>query len=90
MSGTPALLLVFAAVSGVSAGTQEATGTNPADALAACRGIADSAARLSCFDRTAEAFVRARDNKEVVVLERAEIQKTRRSLFGFRDRKSVV
>lgn len=83
MSGTSALLLVIAAASGAPAGTQEAKGANPADALAACRGIADSAQRLACFDRTAEAFVRARDSKEVVVLERAEIQKTRRSLFGF-------
>lgn len=83
MPGTPALLLALAAASGTPVGTQAGQGANPADALAACRGIADSAARLACFDKTAEAFVRARENKEVVVLERAEIQKTRRTLFGF-------
>jgi hypothetical protein len=83
MPGTPALLLALAAASGAPADTQAGAGANPADALAACRSIADSAARLACFDKTAEAFVRARENKEVVVLERAEIQKTRRSLFGF-------
>ena len=83
MPGTPALLLLLSAASATPAGTQEVQGGNAVDAIAACRGIADSTARLACFDKSAEALVRARENKDVVVLDRAEVRKTRRSLFGF-------
>jgi hypothetical protein len=83
MPGTPALLLLLSAASVAPTGAQEIQGGNAVDAIAACRGIADSAARLACFDKSAEALVRARENKDVVVLDRAEVRKTRRSLFGF-------
>jgi len=83
MLGTPALLLVISAAAPATVSAQEGQGGNPADAVAACRTIADPAARLACFDKSAEALVRARENKDVVILDRADVQKTRRSLFGF-------
>lgn len=84
MIRTPRLLIVVAAASlATPAAAQETGGGNVVDAVAACRDIADSAARLACFDKAVTALVAARDKKDVVVLDRAEVQKTRRSLFGF-------
>lgn len=51
--------------------------------LLACREIADSTARLACFDKASAELERARGAKEVVLLDRADVRKTRRSLFGF-------
>ncbi len=51
--------------------------------LAACRSIAEPTQRLACFDRTSAALVAARDNKTIVVVDRAEVRKVNRSLFGF-------
>ncbi|WP_336969521.1 hypothetical protein [Sphingobium aromaticiconvertens] len=48
-----------------------------------CRTITDSAARLACYDRQVGAMETASQNDEVVVLDKEELKKTRRSLFGF-------
>ena len=53
------------------------------DELSACRAIAADAARLACFDRTAAALVTARADKQLVVIDREDVKKTKRSLFGF-------
>lgn len=56
----------------------------------ACRTIADSTARLACFDRTAAALDSSVKSKELMVVEREEVRKTKRRLFGFAlDEKSV-
>jgi hypothetical protein len=52
-------------------------------ALGQCRQMTDSAARLACYDQAAAALEQAVASKEVVVLDRDEVRKTRRSLFGF-------
>lgn len=52
------------------------------DALNDCRAIEDPDERLACYDRAAGALVQARERKEIVVLDREEVQQTRRSLFG--------
>jgi hypothetical protein len=52
-------------------------------ALAGCRAISDSAARLACYDREAGALLQSVEKKETVVLDQAEVKKTKRSLFGF-------
>jgi hypothetical protein len=73
----PMILLAVAA--------QAAGGTAPTlvDALATCRSIAANEARLACFDRAAGAIVDAQRQKDIVVLDRGEVQKAKRSLFGF-------
>lgn len=62
---------------------QAQPGPDPVETLTRCRSVADPAARLACFDSAAAAVETAREKKEIVVLDRAEVKKTRRSLFGF-------
>ena len=54
-----------------------------ADGLTACRSITEANARLACFDAAAARFADARDAKEIVVLDRGDVQRAKRSLFGF-------
>lgn len=49
----------------------------------ACRDITDNAARLACFDGAVGALAQAQQDKDVVVVSREEMRKTRRGLFGF-------
>lgn len=49
----------------------------------ACRSVADEKARLACYDEAGARLSQAIDKKELVVLDRQEINQTRRSLFGF-------
>ena len=52
-----------------------------ADVLA-CRGMDDAAQRLACFDRSVGVLDGAAKRRDVVVVDRAQMQRTRRSLFG--------
>jgi hypothetical protein len=71
----PALLL--------AAPAQAAEPPAPIRGLAACRAIADNAQRLACFDREAAALVASVEKNETVLLDKQEVRKTKRSLFGF-------
>lgn len=51
--------------------------------IAACKQQVDDAARLACYDKTAAALTDATASGAVVVVEREDVRKTRRSLFGF-------
>ena len=53
------------------------------EALAKCLDIADDKARLACTDVAARKLVAASRGRDVVVLDREEVAKTRSSLFGF-------
>ena len=80
------LLFVTAAVASLSAGSalaQEAQRADALERLAACRGVADGAARLACYDTAAAALDEAERTGQVVVLDRAQVEETRRGLFGF-------
>ena len=52
-------------------------------AVVDCRGIADAAQRLACFDRTVGEMARAGEQKDLVVLDRETMRETRKGLFGF-------
>lgn len=52
-------------------------------ALAACRNQTDDAARLRCYDAAAAALTEAAGSGKIVVVEREDVRRTRRSLFGF-------
>lgn len=51
--------------------------------LLQCRSIAQDAERLACFDRQVGAIDAAAQRDEVVVLDKSELNKTRKTLFGF-------
>jgi hypothetical protein len=51
--------------------------------LMACRAVADSTARLACFDTAAGALDTAERQGDLVVIDRAGVDETRRQLFGF-------
>ena len=59
---------------------------SPARQLSAftdCAAKVDIAERLACYDRAVEALRIATASQEVVVVERAEVRKARKGLFGF-------
>lgn len=51
--------------------------------LLQCRAIADDAQRLACFDQQVGAMESASQRDEVVVLDKSELNRTRKTLFGF-------
>jgi hypothetical protein len=78
------LALAFAAftlASGASA-KDDAPPKTYTDMLA-CRSLTDDAARLACFDKAATDMELAREAKQLVLLDKSDVRKTRRSLFGF-------
>ena len=51
--------------------------------LLGCRGIAEAAARLACYDRQATVLSSAIASRDVVVIDKARATAAKRSLFGF-------
>ena len=51
--------------------------------LVACRQVAESAARLACYDAAASALDSAERQGDVVIVDRAQVSEARRQLFGF-------
>lgn len=74
----PPLLLLA-----MPASAQDAPRPAALQALTACRALTSDAERLACFDRAAAELDASVERKEVVVLDKQEVKKTRRSLFGF-------
>ncbi len=67
-------------------GAATAAGSVPAaafDALLACRSIADGPQRLACFDGKTAALQDAQARHDIVVVDREQMHKARKSLFGF-------
>ena len=50
--------------------------------LVDCRAVPDSAQRLACYDAQVSLLDAAETREEVVVVDRAQIKKARKSLFG--------
>ncbi len=48
-----------------------------------CRAITDPAERLACFDRQIAALEAAEAARDVAIIDREEVRRTRRGLFGF-------
>jgi len=63
--------------------TQGNPNATPIGSVTACRSVADSAARLACYDSAAAALDLAVTSKDLVVLSPGDVKETRRSLFGF-------
>ncbi len=64
--------------------TVQQTSSQPMiQALERCLSIAADAERLTCMDRAARTLIDATRTREVMIVDREEMKKTRKSLFGF-------
>ena len=75
-----ALALILSAAAGAA---DEPPKADPLDPLRSCRAITADADRLACFDSVAGQLVTAADEGDLSVVDRDEVRKTRRKLFGF-------
>jgi len=66
-----------------NAAEPETAGSRVLQSFAKCRTISDPGARLDCFDKAATALEQSVKSQEVRIVDRGEVRKARRSLFGF-------
>ena len=52
--------------------------------LLSCRGLENAESRLRCYDEKVAALDSAAKNDEIFLADKAEVEKTRRGLFGFK------
>lgn len=80
----PVLVLVAAAPGSAAAPKKPVATEAPAaiSRVVACSAIADPAGRLACFDREVAAMSQAQRSGDLVAMDRQQVRKTRRSLFG--------
>lgn len=78
------MFLLFAiGASAVAAKEPAASQAPPAiSRVVACTSVMDSGQRLACFDREVAAMSQAQRTGDLVAMDRQQIRKTRRSLFG--------
>lgn len=74
--------MLMPGAAGAQAGAESESSARVLSGLRACQGLAD-AERLACYDRAAAALNAAVAAKEVTVLDKQEVRRTRRGLFGF-------
>lgn len=77
------LILGSPAVAGQHLPATDAQQSTALDAVLNCRSITGAAERLACFDRNIDALQSATAKRDIVVVDREVVRKTRRSLFGF-------
>jgi hypothetical protein len=78
-----AALLVAAPLSADRPKTAPAAPPKVFSDLLECRKIADPAARLACYDAQTAVLADATEKKQIVVADKAEVEKTRKGLFGY-------
>jgi len=71
------------AVTAAGAQTGGSSGAAVIDAVKGCRAIAAADQRLACFDKATAALDSAIQTHEITVMDKQEVRRTRRSLFGF-------
>ena len=80
----PIVPLAALAALSTSAIAKDPPKTSPlVGALQACRAMTDPAQRLACYDKEAGALLDAAQSGDVAVVDKAEVRKARKSLFGF-------
>lgn len=86
-----ALILLAPTTAPASVAAQEA-GPAPAAyrAMVACAAEADAAVRLACYDRTVAALAAATREGEVIVVDKAEVERRQRDAFGSRSEPALT
>lgn len=79
-AATSIAIVVFGTSTGYAAEPKQSPAVA---AVIGCRDQVDPQVRLRCFDAAAVALATATATGSIIVVEREEIRKTRRSLFGF-------
>ena len=77
-----AVLLAAAAAAPAAAQPPEPERPEALTRLVGCRAVADEAERLACYDREVAAFEAAAQSRQLVVMDRQQVRRTRRTLFG--------
>jgi len=83
------ILIVFTALAAAFAASPAAAQTSapaastPVARVMECRKLPDPEARLRCYDGTVDSLSQALSGGSLVVVDREDIRRTRRSLFGF-------
>jgi hypothetical protein len=77
------LLALLIALPVVAVAAEPAPVARQVTALQACRTESDSAKRLACYDKAVDVLTAATTSQEVVIVERSEVRKARKGLFGF-------
>lgn len=77
-----ALLALLAAPASAAVRDEKAPAPAPIARVVACQSVADTAQRLACFDREVAAMARAEASGELVAMDRQQLRRTKRSLFG--------
>lgn len=80
-----AIVTVVACLVALPANAKEKAGGDRAQGfqtLVDCRSLTDSTARLDCYDRNVAALDAAEKAKDIIIVDRVQINEARHSLFG--------
>ena len=83
MKKAQALALIALICCSCEGSAQEMSSGGLVESLSRCQGITAPDARLACFDTAASAIKAAVKAEDVTILDRQDVRKARRSLFGF-------
>lgn len=79
---TLAILALLTAPAAAGAEEREAPRSSALTRLVDCRSVANPEERLACYDREVGSLDAAEARKDVVVVDREQLRKTRKTLFG--------
>ena len=79
VAGAGAMMIAGSA----NAAEPDVAGQRVLQSFAQCRALTDAEQRLACFDKAAAALEQAVKAKDVRIVDRTDVRKARRSLFGF-------
>ncbi len=79
----PVTIVTMLAAPALARDREATTPSKALDELTKCTAIAADPDRLACFDSAVKTIIAGQQAKSFVVLDKAEVQRAKRSLFGF-------